>query len=111
MVLLIFHILFLEDDYPSWHWYSFLQDLGSRCAYVCRHWHECKCACRAQNDAFRNDIVQEVMSSIDRMCSRRNLGCLVQRVHDAEAVQCSPALVQGLVAAVKDSEQASMHLV
>ena len=51
------------------------------------------------------------MSGIDRMCSRRNLGCLAQRVHDAEAVQCSPALVQGLVAAVKDSEQASMHLV
>lgn len=50
------------------------------------------------------------MSGVDRLCSRRKLGCLVQRVHDAEAVQCSPALVQGLVAAVKDSEQASMRL-
>ncbi len=74
------------------------------------HWHECKCACRAQNDAFRNDVVQEVMSGVDRICSRRKLGCLVQRVHDAEAVQCSPALVQGLIDAVKDSEQASMQL-
>ena len=81
------------------------------CLCVCSQWHECKCACRAQNDAFRNDVVQDVMSGVDRMCSRRKLGCLVQRVHDAEAVQCSPALVQGLVAAVKDSEQASMHLV
>ena len=87
------------------------QVVAGVCLCVCSHWCEGKCACRAQNDAFRNDVVQEVISGVDNVCSRRKLGCLVQRVHDAEAVQCSPALVQGLVAAVKDSEQASMQLV
>lgn len=47
------------------------------------------------------------MSSIDRICTRRKLVCLVERVHDAGAVQCSPALVQALIKAVRVSEQAS----
>ncbi len=50
-------------------------------------------------------MVSDITSSIDQLCQRRKLDCLVDRVHDAGAVRCSPALVQGLLAAVKDSEQ------
>ena len=71
------------------------------------HRQEWSCTCRAQNDAFRNDVVETVMSSIDRICTRRKLVCLVEHVHDAGAVQCSPALVQALTEAVRVSEQAS----
>lgn len=45
------------------------------------------------------------MGNVDKLCTRRQLSCLVERVHDAGAVQCSPALVQGLLAAVRESKQ------
>ena len=52
-------------------------------------------------------MVKNVMRSIDNICARRQLACLVERVHDAGAVQCSPALVQALTNAVKVAEQAN----
>ena len=63
-----------------------------------------KCVRRAQNDAVRGGVVSDIMDGIDKLCERRRLDCQVDRVHDAGAVQCSPDLVQGLLAAVKDSQ-------
>lgn len=53
-------------------------------------------------------MVSDVTSYITELCDRRRLTCLVERIHDAGAVQCSPALVGALSAAVKESEQVSM---
>ena len=65
--------------------------------------------CRAQHDSVRNAVVADVTSHIGQLCDRRHLTCSVERIHDAGAVQCSPALVGALSAAVKESEQVSMH--
>ena len=54
-------------------------------------------------------MVADVTSQIGQLCDRRRLTCSVERIHDAGAVQCSPALVDALRAAVKESEQVSMH--
>lgn len=60
---------------------------------------------RAPRDSLRAVVVSDVMTSIQSICDQRSLQCCVERVHDAEAVQCSPAIVQGLTAAVEASEQ------
>lgn len=54
-------------------------------------------------------MVSDVTSHIGKLCDQRHLTCSVERIHDAGAVQCSPALVGALSAAVKESEQVSMH--
>lgn len=50
-------------------------------------------------------MVQDVVISIDNLCKRRHVDCQVEHVHDAEAVQCSPALAHALSGAVRASEQ------
>ncbi|KAL3162355.1 hypothetical protein ABBQ32_010038 [Trebouxia sp. C0010 RCD-2024] len=60
---------------------------------------------RAQYDSVRSAVVLDVINQVEKLCERRHLTCLVQRVHDAGAVQCSPALVEALTAAVKESEE------
>lgn len=66
---------------------------------------------RAQYDSVRSVVVLDVIDQVEKLCERRHLTCLVQRVHDAGAVQCSPALVEALTAAVKESEEVcnSLH--
>lgn len=66
--------------------------------------------CRAQHDSVRNVVVSDVTSRIEKLCHRRRLTCLVERVHDAGAVQCSPAQVEALTAAVKESEEVRITL-
>ena len=63
---------------------------------------------RAPGDGLRAVVVSDVMTSIQSICDQRSLQCCVDRVHDAEAVQCSPAIVQGLIAAVEASEQVQL---
>lgn len=53
-------------------------------------------------------MVSDVIANMQNICKKRGLHCSVDRVHDAEAVQCSKSIVQGLVAAVEASEQ--VHL-
>ena len=57
---------------------------------------------------MRNTVVSDVISQTEELCARRGLTCLIERVHDAGAVQCSPAIVQDLSAAVRESEQVCM---
>ena len=54
-------------------------------------------------------MVSDVTGQIQRLCERRRLTCLIERVHDAGAVHCSPALVEALTAAVQESEEVSTY--
>lgn len=71
--------------------------------------HDSVIECRAQHDSVRNTVVSDVTSQIQKLCDRRCLTCLIERVHDAGAVQCSPALIEALTAAVQESEEVSKH--
>ena len=75
----------------------------------CYMQHDSVFKCRAQHDSVRNAVVSDVTSQIQRLCDRRCLTCFIERVHDAGAVQCSPALVEALTAAVQESEEVSKY--
>lgn len=64
--------------------------------------------CRAPSDVSRAGVVSDVMEIINSVCKGRGLQCVVGRVHDAEAVQCSQNIVQDLVAAVKASQKVQL---
>lgn len=71
--------------------------------------HSCLFSRRAPQDSLRAVVVSDVTASIEQICHQRGLQCIVDRVHDAEAVQCSPGIVQGLVAAVEASEEVQLR--
>ena len=76
---------------------------------ACWAQHDLLIECRAQHDSVRNAVVSDVTGKVQRLCDRRRLTCLIERVHDAGAVQCSPSLVEALTAAVQESEEVSKH--
>ena len=78
---------------------------------LCYVQHDSVIECRAQHDAVRNDVVSDVTRQMHSLCDRRRVTCFIERVHDAGAVQCSPALVEALTAAVQESEEVSKPLV
>ena len=75
----------------------------------CKEQHDSVIECRAQHDSVRQAVVSDVTGQIKQLCERRRLTCLIERVHDAGAVQCSPALVEALTTAIQESEQVSKH--
>jgi hydantoinase/carbamoylase family amidase len=56
---------------------------------------------RSATDASRDNSVDEIIRAIHQIAKRRHVGLKVAPTHEASAVACSPAVIAGLLRAIR----------
>ncbi|ASU38794.1 allantoate amidohydrolase [Herbaspirillum sp. meg3] len=65
---------------------------------------------RAEQDQIRLDAVEDVITEIDRICTRRNVGITLRKTHEAGSVPCAAHLQKQLASAIEACGLPLRHL-